>query len=250
MKTSGNTVLITGGSSGIGFALASAFSSRGNEVIICGRSEEKLKRAQARLPGVEARRCDISHRDEIESLVNWINSDHPDLNILVNNAGIQRQIDLRKGVQEAAIDDSGDEIEINFRAQIVLSEFFIPTFQKREGTTAIVNVSSGLAFVPLARFPVYCATKAAIHSFTMSLRSQLKDTKIKVFELIPPTVYDTELKGNPLEKTDWMVSSAEVADSTISGLAADEYEIAVGPTNNWLRASKSELDQIFNNINR
>jgi uncharacterized oxidoreductase len=113
-----------------------------------------------------------------------------------------------------------------------------------------VNVSSGLAFVPIARFPIYCATKAAIHSFTMSLRYQLKDTKIKIFELIPPTVYDTELKGRPLEKSDWTVSSAEVAGAMMKGLETDEFEIAVGSTRNWLRASKSDLDQAFSNINR
>lgn len=250
LKTSGNTVLVTGGSSGIGFALARAFSNSGNKVIICGRNEEKLQRAKEKLPGIEAKKCDISQREDVESLVRWIDLEYPQLNILVNNAGIQRSIELKKGIQEVDKGQADDEISINFRAQVILSEFFIPNFLKRPEGTVIVNVSSGLAFVPIARFPIYCATKAAIHSFTMSLRYQLKDTKIKIFELIPPTVYDTELKGRPLEKSDWTVSSAEVADAMMKGLETDEFEIAVGSTRNWLRASKNDLDQAFGNINR
>ena len=250
LKTSGNTVLVTGGSSGIGFTLARAFSNSGNKVIICGRNEEKLQRAKEKLPGIEAKKCDISQREDVESLVRWIDLEYPQLNILVNNAGIQRSIELKKGIQEVDKGQADDEISINFRAQVILSEFFIPNFLKRPEGTAIVNVSSGLAFVPIARFPIYCATKAAIHSFTMSLRYQLKDTRIKIFELIPPTVYDTELKGRPLEKSDWTVSSAEVADAMMKGLETDEFEIAVGSTRNWLRASKNDLDQAFGNINR
>ena len=247
MKANGNTVLITGGSTGIGFALASSLSGLGNKVIICGRSEEKLRKAKESIPEVETRKCDLSNLSDVQSLVEWTTSHFPDLNLLVNNAGIQRYIDLKKGAQELL--SGGDEIAINFRSQVILSEYFIPIFAKIDRPAAIVNISSGLAFVPLARFPIYCATKAAIHSFTMSLRRQLKNTNIRVFEVIPSTVYDTFLKGKPIEKTDYSVSSREVADATIKGLEEEEYEITVGPTNNWIKASKSELDSIFNNMN-
>jgi uncharacterized oxidoreductase len=172
MKSSGNSVLITGGATGIGFALASAFSNLGNEVIVCGRREEKLRQAKERLPGISIRKCDISQRADVESLVSWVVSSHPDVNVLVNNAGIQRAIDLRKGVEDLTANE--DEIMINLRSQVYLSAYFVPVFSKRPGESAIINVSSGLAIVPLARFPVYCATKAAIHSFTVSLRHQLR----------------------------------------------------------------------------
>jgi uncharacterized oxidoreductase len=246
MKTTGNTILITGGSTGIGFALASSFSNRGNEVIICARHEEKLHHAKEKLPNIEIRKCDVSKTEEADALVKWLTESYPEINMLVNNAGIQRGISLKNGVQEAAKWE--EEIAINFSSQVYLSADFVPLFLNR--ASAILNVSSGLAFVPIARFPIYCATKAAIHSFTMSLRAQLKDTSIKVFEVIPPTVYDTELKGKPLEKTDWAVSSAEVAEAVIAGLEKDQYEIPAGSAANWLRASKSELDQAFENINR
>lgn len=251
MKTSGNTVLITGGSSGIGFALASSFLKLGNRVVICGRSEEKLANAKRTLPQVEIRRCDVSNDGEVKSMVDWIDSKYSGLNILVNNAGIQRAVDLRKGVEELSRDAMDDEIAINLRSQIILSEYFVPKFLESSEASAIVNISSGLGLVPLARFPIYCATKAAIHSFTMSLRRQLKDTPVKVFEVFPPTVHDTLLKGRPLEKTEYSVSSAEVADAVLAGLEKDEYEIGVGTAKNWLHASESgELVQAFNNMNR
>jgi uncharacterized oxidoreductase len=246
MKTTGNTILITGGSTGIGFALASSFSNLGNEVIICARNEEKLRHAKEKLPKIEIRKCDVSKTEEVDVLVRWLTETYPDINMLVNNAGIQRAINMKNSVQDAAKWE--EEIAINFSSQIYLSAAFVPLFLERD--SAIVNVSSGLAFVPIARFPIYCATKAAIHSFTMSLRAQLKETSINVFEVIPPTVYDTELKGKPLEKTDWAISSAEVADSVIAGLEKEQYEIPAGSTANWLKASKSELDQAFENINR
>jgi uncharacterized oxidoreductase len=250
MKTVGNTILITGGSTGIGFALASSFSNLGNEVIICARSEEKLRAAKEKLPKINVRHCDISRKEDVESLFGWVTSSFPDLNVLVNNAGIQNAIDLKKGVQEVMKGAEDDEIAINLRSQIYLSAYFVPLFLGSEKEGAIVNVSSGLAFVPLTRFPIYSATKAAIHSFTMSLRNQLKDTNIKVFEVIPPTVYDTELKGKPLEKSDWAISSSEVAEATVKGMENNEYEIPAGSTNNWLRASKNELDEAFKRINR
>jgi uncharacterized oxidoreductase len=248
MKTSGNTVLITGGATGIGFAITSNFVNQGNEVIICGRREEKLREAKEKLPRITIRRCDLSQQAEIEALFHWVTSTFPDLNVLVNNAGIQRTIDLRKGVEDLFRNE--DEITINLKAQIYLAAYFIPEFAKKQTETAIINVSSGLGFVPLARFPIYSATKAAIHSFTLSLRNQLKDTPIKVFEVIPPTVYDTELKGRPLPKSDWTVSSKEVADAVMKGLANNEYEISLGATWNWLAASDKDRRVIFENINR
>lgn len=247
MRTSGNTILITGGATGIGLALAESFLSSGNKVIICGRREHKLKEVQDRFPQLETRRCDISVKEERKQLFKWVESNFPATNILVNNAGIQRFIDLKKGPVDLL--NNEDEIEINFTAPIELSAYFAEFLIKKE-EAAIINVTSGLGFVPLAIFPVYCSTKAAMHSFTMSLRHQLKGTTVKVFEVIPPTVHDTELKGKPIDKTDYSVASSEVAQAVMKGIEADQYEIAVGTSNNWINGARSDLDKAFSNINR
>lgn len=196
MKVKGNTILITGGATGIGFSLAEAFVNAGNEVIICGRRENKLKEAKDKLPQIHTKRCDLSKGEERKLLYDWVISNFKNINMLVNNAGIQRMIDLKKGTQDLL--DGEDEIEVNLKAYIHLSAYFIPLFLKRK-EAAIVNISSGLAFIPIAIMPVYCATKAAVHSFSLSLRHQLKNTPIKVFEIIPPTV-DTELDRGAREE--------------------------------------------------
>lgn len=245
MNTSGNNILITGGATGIGFALAEAFSNAGNDILICGRREEKLRSAKERLPALHTMRCDISKGKNRNELYELAKSEG--INVLVNNAGIQRSIDLSRGDEDLLKND--DEIEINLKAQIYLSALFIPML-KEHNESAIINVSSGLAFVPMSRFPIYCATKAAMHSFSMSLRHQLKETRISVFEVIPPTVHDTELKGRPINKTDWSVSASEVAASVMDGLKANTYEIAVGSSARWSRSSREEIDKAFDEINR
>lgn len=159
MKINGNTVLITGGATGIGFALAQDLVQAGNEVIICGRRENKLAEAKGKLPLIHTRVCDVSKDKDRRELFAWARANFPNLNILVNNAGIQRMIDLTKGIEALA---GEDEIEINLKACVHLSALFIPFFMEKK-EAAIVNVSSGLGFVPLAIMPVYCATKAALH---------------------------------------------------------------------------------------
>jgi uncharacterized oxidoreductase len=178
MKTQGNTVLITGGATGIGFSLAEAFVKAGNQVVVCGRRETKLREAKTKLPQVHTKVCDLSKDDERRLLYEWARYNFNEVNILVNNAGIQRMIDLKKGINELSAGE--DEIEVNLKACVHLSALFIPSFLKKK-EAAIINVSSGLCFVPIAIMPVYCATKAAIHSFTLSLRHQLRDTSVKVF---------------------------------------------------------------------
>src|SRR4030043_153574 len=189
MKTKGNTILITGGATGIGFSLAEAFVTADNEVIICGRRENRLKEAKNKLPRIHTRVCDLSKEKERKSLFEWVSSNFSNTNILINNAGIQRMIDFKSGTHD--LFDGEDEIEINLKASVHLSAYFIPLLSKHK-EAAIINVSSGLAFIPIAAMPIYCATKAAIHSFSLSLRHQLRDTSIKVFEIIPPIV-DTEI---------------------------------------------------------
>ena len=190
MKTNGNTVLITGGATGIGFALAEAFVNEGNKVLICGRRKAKLEEAQQKLPQMHVRQCDLAKQTDRESLLNWVKDQYEGLNILVNNAGVQKAIDLRRGAADLL--QREDEVQVNFVAPVHLSACFAPLLMNKK-EAAIINVSSALAFVPIAAMPVYCATKAAVHSFSVSLRHQLKGTSVKVFEIVPPAV-DTDLE--------------------------------------------------------
>ena len=249
MKTSGNTILITGGATGIGFSLAQEFVKAGNEVIICGRRENKLEEAKRKLPQIHTKACDLSKEEERKELYEWVRSNFENINILVNNAGIQRSIDFKKGTDE--LFGGEDEIETNLKAYIHLSAYFIPIFLKRK-EAAIINVSSGLCFVPLAIMPVYCATKAAVHSFSMSLRHQLRDTSIKVFEIIPPTV-DTELDRGARaqrEQQERGIPPAEVAKASINALGKNEYEVAIGMAQNLRTGSRNNPEQAFQNLNK
>jgi uncharacterized oxidoreductase len=248
MKTTGNTILITGGATGIGFSLAEAFVKAGNEVVICGRREAKLKEAKRKLPQLHITVCDLSKESKRKFLYEWVCSNFSDINILVNNAGIQRMIDFKRGVNELYFGE--DEIEVNLKAYLHLSALFTPLFLEK-AETAIINVSSGLGFVPIAAMPVYCATKAAVHSFTQSLRHQLKDTSIKVFEVIPPMV-DTELgRGSreTRELQDRGIPPSEVAQATLKALKNDEYEIAIGMAENLRMGARKNPEEIFKNIN-
>jgi len=249
MKTTGNTILITGGATGIGFSLAEAFVKAGNEVVICGRRETKLKEAKRKLPQLHITVCDLSKESKRKFLYEWVCSNFSDINILVNNAGIQRMIDFKRGVNELYFGE--DEIEVNLKAYIHLSALFTPLFLEK-AETAIINVSSGLSFVPIAAMPVYCATKAAIHSFTQSLRYQLKDTSIKVFEVIPPTV-DTELDKGAREQRgqeDRGIPPVEVAKATMKALESNQYEVTVGMAENLKMGARTNPEQVFQNINR
>lgn len=186
MKLSGNTILITGGATGIGYALAEEFLARGNTVLLCGRREDRLKEAQQKHPELIIKVCDVTKEKDREALFVWATIEHPDLNVLVNNAGIQRDIDLTKGMEDLT---GESEISINLIAPIHLSARFIP-FLHNQTNAAIINVSSGLALRPesASRMPIYTATKAGLHAFSISLRGQLKDSGFEVIELLPPAV--------------------------------------------------------------
>jgi uncharacterized oxidoreductase len=175
MKIKGNTVLITGGATGIGLAMAEAFLKAGNKVIICGRRENRLAEAKKKFPALYTRQCDVTSSTDRKTLLEWTKENFKDLNILINNAGIQKMADFTSGAKE--MDKPGDEIATNFAAPIRMTALFAPVLMKQKAA-AIFNVSSGLGFVPIAAMPVYCATKAALHSFTVSLRFQLKDTSV------------------------------------------------------------------------
>jgi len=249
METKNNTILITGGATGIGFSLAETLVSAGNKVIICGRREGKLKEAKDKLPQIQAKVCDVSKEKERESLFNWVKDNFRDLNVLINNAGIQRMVNLKKGTQDLFSHEN--EVETNLIAPIHLSAYFIPLLLKKK-ESAIINVSSGLGFVPIASMPVYCATKAAIHSFTVSLRYQLRDTSIKVFEIVPPAV-DTELGKGTTEEGDQEyrgIPPSEVAKAALTAMANNEYDIVVGEAKGLVMGARTNPEQTFQKINQ
>jgi uncharacterized oxidoreductase len=186
MKMRSNTILITGGGSGIGRGLAEAFHKLDNRIIICSRNEDALKTACAANPGMSYVRMDVTDRASIQSAGGEVMARFPQLNCLINNAGIQRAHDF---THSEAVDDEviQQEISTNLLGLIRVSSTFLPQIQ-RNPDGILINVSSGLGLVPLARFPVYCATKAAVHSFCLSIRHQMRNTGVKVIELIPPYV--------------------------------------------------------------
>jgi uncharacterized oxidoreductase len=189
MKISGNTILITGGGSGIERGLAEAFHAAGNQVVIAGRRKELLEEAVAANPGMKAAVLDIGSADSIRSFAEQMNKDYPALNVVIQNAGMMKPECLQKG----EVADAEATIATNLLGPIRLTAALMPLLRK-QSRAAIMTVSSGLAFVPMATTPTYCATKAAIHSYTQSLRYQLRDTAVQVLELIPPYV-QTELMG-------------------------------------------------------
>ena len=243
MKLTGNTILVTGGASGIGLAIARRFVTRGNEVIICGRREEKLAEVRSEEPGLHTYACDVADSTAREDLVRWATTKFPELNILVNNAGIQRRIDITVDEDWAATES---EIAINLGAPIHLSRLFYPHLAAMPNA-AIANVTSGLSFVPLANVPVYCATKAALHSFTLSLRWQLRETPVEVIEIIPPAV-DTDLQAPGLHT--FGVNVDEFADHIFDRLEAGDSEIAYGTALAGSKASREQLDAIYQQMNQ
>ena len=248
MKLSGNTVLITGGATGIGFAMAEAFLKAGSEVIICGRREGRLLEAQKKHPELHVRTCDVASESDCRALAQWMGASFKNLNVLINNAGVQRDIDLTKGVDAFLAGES--EIKINLEAPIVLSGLFIPQLIGKH-EPAIVNVSSGLGFVPAARMPVYSATKAGLHAFSMALRHQLLKLGIKVFEVVPPAV-DTELNPEGRAKRgDFKagLTPEEFTAAVMKALAADILEIGYGMSAGMLKASRADLDERFQQMN-
>jgi uncharacterized oxidoreductase len=191
MKTTGNTILITGGGSGIGRGLAEAFHALGNHVIVAGRRQQALDETVAANSGMKSITLDIEDGANIRSCADHLTKQYPALNVLINNAGIMRAEKLQ--AQQHYLADAEAIIATNLLGPIHLTAALLPLLQKQP-YSAIMNVSSGLAFVPLALTPTYCATKAAIHSYTQSLRYQLRASTTEVLELIPPYVA-TDLMG-------------------------------------------------------
>lgn len=190
MKMTGNTILITGGGSGIGRALAEAFHKLGNQVVVAGRRKDALEAVTAGSPGIKSAVVDLQDAANIGSFAAQMAAEYPALNVVINNAGIMKPENLN---ESSDLVDAEAMVVINLLAPIRLTAALMPLLKKQAHAT-VMTVSSGLAFLPLAMTPTYCATKAAIHSYSQTLRYQLKDTTVEVLELVPPYVA-TELMG-------------------------------------------------------
>ena len=229
MRLSGRTVLITGGTSGIGLELAQRLLARGNAVVVTGRDDKKLAQAQAALPGLRAIRSDVSDPADIDSLHDQVMAEHPALDILINNAGIMRNIKLR---EDHGLDDLTREIDVCLTGPMRMIQRFLPHLLSRP-EAAIVNVSSGLAFVPFPPAPIYSAAKAGLHAYTQVLRVQLRDTRVAVVELAPPGT-DTSLYHGEFAKEVGETKPMPLnvlADRAISALAAGKLEVRPGLSN-------------------
>jgi uncharacterized oxidoreductase len=243
MKNSGNTILITGGATGIGLALAVRFLKKGNQVIICGRRQEKLDEAMRSNPGLHAYRCDVSKEPERVNLFDSITRDFPKLNVLLNNAAVSG---FHKLDTAASWPDERNMIATNLEGTIHLSQLFANHLSKQDAP-AIFVTTSGLAHVPRADFPIYCATKSALHSFALSLRHQLKPLNIDVIEICPPHV-DTDLGAPGRNKAG--IPLDEFADGVMAELEKGTMEITYGTSTKWANASRAERNDIFRMLNQ
>ena len=239
MKLSGHTVLITGGASGIGRAFAERFIKAGSTVIVCGRRESRLQEFKEQFPEAHTRVCDLTKESDRVDLFEWVIHEHPEVNVLVNNAGIQQRFNILQSDAKTEWDYFSRELASNIEAPIQLTMLFAPYLAKK-GHSAIINVSSGLAFTPMAIAPIYSATKAALHSFTVSLRLQLADTPITVIEVAPPAV-NTDLGGVGLHTFGADVN--EFADYIFKGIEEGKLEVGFGSSEKALRLSRDEIDE-------
>ena len=239
MKLSNNKILITGGASGIGLGLTERFIRENNTVIICGRRESVLNEVAEKFPTVITKVCDIANEAERVELYNWVAANHPDLSVLVNNAGIQNWMNI---ADDNFYEKAANEITINVTAPIHLTQLFL----KLKSLNTIMNVTSGLAFVPLSKVPVYCGTKAFLRSFTLSLRHQLKDIGTEVIEIIPPAL-NTDLGAKGLHDAHPPVS--EFIASIFKQLQEGKTELTFGTSEARAEANNETIMEYFNRMN-
>jgi len=239
MQLTNNTILITGGASGIGLGLTERFLQLGNTVIVCGRRQQALDALQAQYPQVITRVCDVAVPQQREDLYSWIEQQYPNLNVLVNNAGIQNWMPF---TDPDFMQKAEEELAINVLAPMHLCHLFA----QLRALNTIMNVTSGLSFVPLTKVPVYSATKAFFHSFTLSLRHLLKDSNVEVIEIIPPAL-NTDLGGKGLHDAAPPVS--DFINSIFEQLLAGKNELTFGFSQAMTTATPADLKITFERMN-
>jgi uncharacterized oxidoreductase len=239
MKITGNKILITGGASGIGLGLTERFVKEKNTVIICSRRESLLEEIAGKYPAVIHRKCDLSIASEREELLRWISENHNDLNVLINNAGIQQWMSISDPDFYLR---AKEEIAINVEAPVHLTALFT----NLKSLTTVINITSGLSFVPLARMSVYSATKAFLHSFTLSLRHSLKSRNIEVIEVIPPAL-NTDLGGKGLHSTAPAVK--DFIDAVFIQLQQGKTDLTFGFSETMIKSGPEELQKAFERMN-
>jgi len=243
MNTSNNTILITGGTAGIGYEIAKLLS-KNNKIIITGRDEKRLRSALKTLDNTTGITSDVSDAKDVDTLIEKLTKEHPDLNIVINNAGKAYAYDLTAGNAQG-FEKAGAEMLTNYLSVIRLNEKLLPLL-RRQPEAAIVNVSSIVAFTPGARLATYSASKAALHSYTQALRHLLKTSNIKVFELMPPLVdteFSAEIGGHK------GIKPVVVAQELLEGLHENRYEIRVAGTEDFYKFFLSSPEQALTAMN-
>ncbi len=249
MELSNNTILITGGTSGFGLEFAARFIDLGNTVIITGRDQGKLEKTKKQLPAVHIFQSDVSDPEAIIALAKKITSQFPKLNMLINNAGQMRKLSLHDVT--IGVSDVTREVETNLMGPIRMVQAFLPHL-KTMASAAILNVTSGLSLVPFPIAPIYGATKSGLRSFTKSLRVQMKNTTIKVFELVAPatkTPLNDQFAGMDGFKVKLM-EPEKIIDAAIKGLKNDTYEIYPGIARILLMMSRVAPGFIFKQLSK
>jgi uncharacterized oxidoreductase len=222
MKLKGNTIVITGGSSGIGLELSKVLTKQGNQVIICGRSSEKLERARQMVSSLHIFRCDLSQAPERNRFSEWIEKNYPQCNILINNAAIVHKANFFSDSE--IVGKAELETQTNFIAPVALTKLFFPILRKNENSK-IIYITTGLVYTPKAAYPIYCATKAALHSFIQTLRMQATEQPIDFLEVLMPAVDTPFHDGNPPKLS---IGPQKAVEEMLNKLEKGTKEIKVG----------------------
>lgn len=239
MNLSNNKILITGGASGIGLGLTERFLKENNTVIICGRRTEVLQEVSNKYPALITKVCDLTNEEEREELYKWVAANHSDTNVLINNAGIQQWMNV---TDADFFKKAKKEIVTNIEAPLHLTSLFV----QLPALTTVINVTSGLSFVPLTKVPVYSATKAFFHSFTISLRQLLATKNIEVIEMVPPAL-NTDLGGKGLH--DEAPPVAAFVESIFEQLRENKQQLTFGFSAMMANATPQELENTFKKMN-
>jgi uncharacterized oxidoreductase len=249
MKLSDQKVLITGGSSGIGLALAQKFINKHNTVIITGRDRTKLGGVKASFPQIHVFQSDVSKDADVKILAETIQKDFGGIDILINNAGIMNLVDAGNELND--LSKQMQEIEINYNSPIRMLHYFLPQL-KRSNNPVLINVSSGLAYVPFAQAPVYSGTKSALHFWTLGIRSQLNRHNIKVVELLPPVVDTPLVHGADITEDDNLkpMPPNKLADIFWKDFVNGKEEITPGISKQLKLMSRLGPKFIFNQLNK